>query len=150
MEEICFMAIIGRVILGIQSGNKYEKISKVILELLMVVYIVGALSSLIGHEITTGVHYENSENSEDAVIKLEKSIAEMQNDSLEKIKFKINNSQMEENDEINCHVEENDEINCQVEKNEETTESGYERIEIPMIELSTITFEGEKGTHGSE
>ena len=140
MEEICFMAIIGRVILGIQSGNKYEKISKVILELLMVVYIVGALSSLIGHEITTGVHYENSENSEDAVIKIEKSIAEMQNESLEKVKFKINNSQ----------IEENDEINCQVEKNEETTESGYERIEIPMIELSTITFEGEKGTHGSE
>lgn len=140
MEEICLMAIIGRVILGIQSGNKYEKISKVILELLMVVYIVGALSSLIGHEITTGVHYENSENSEDAVIKIEKSIAEMQNESLEKVKFKINNSQMEENDEINC----------QVEKNEETTESGYERIEIPMIELSTITFEGEKGTHGSE
>ena len=140
MEEICLMAIIGRVILGIQSGNKYEKISKVILELLMVVYIVGALSSLIGHEITTGVHYENSENSEDAVIKIEKSIAEMQNESLEKVKFKINNSQ----------IEENDEINCQVEKNEETTESGYERIEIPMIELSTITFEGEKGTHGSE
>jgi len=140
MEEICLMAIIGRVILGIQSGNKYEKISKVILELLMVVYIVGALSSLIGHEITTGVHYENSENSEDAVIKIEKSIAEMQNESLEKVKFKINNSQMEENDEINC----------QVEKNEETTEFGYERIEIPMIELSTITFEGEKGTHGSE
>jgi len=106
----------------------------------MVVYIVGALSSLIGHEITTGVHYENSENSEDAVIKIEKSIAEMQNESLEKVKFKINNSQMEENDEINC----------QVEKNEETTEFGYERIEIPMIELSTITFEGEKGTHGSE
>ena len=140
MEEICLMAIIGRVILGIQSGNKYEKISKVILELLMVVYIVGALNSLIGHEITTGVHYENSENSEDAVIKIEKSIAEMQNESLEKVKFKINNSQ----------IEENDEINCQVEKNEETTESGYERIEIPMIELSTITFEGEKGTHGSE
>lgn len=140
MEEICLMAIIGRVILGIQSGNKYEKISKVILELLMVVYIVGALSSLIGPEITTGVHYENSENSEDAVIKIEKSIAEMQNKSLEKVKFKINNLQMKENDEINC----------QVEKNEETTESGYERIEIPMIELSTITFEGEKGTHGSE
>lgn len=158
IKEICFLTIIGKMILSTQSGKQYEKICKVMLEFIIVIYLVGAVIGLVKADVgALKVFGEQIEIGENELSELETSICEMQEIAYLKIKSKINN---EETDDVaNAQTEEREKGERQksngdvkIDLTDEVLEKevGLETtfIEIEKVHIDPVKMEG--GNDGDE
>ena len=153
IKEICFLTMIGKIILSTQSGKKYEKICKVMLEFITVIYLVGAILSFArADRFALKVFGEQIETGEKKLSELETSIYKMQENAYGKIKSKINNGEL--TDEAKIQIEERelkegqegregvkiDLIDDTLEKEAEEKEVA---IKIEKVQIDPIVMEGE-------
>lgn len=155
IKEICFLTIIGKMILSTQSGKQYEKICKVMLEFIIVIYLVGAVLGLVkADRFVLKVFGEQIEIGENELSELETSICEMQENACKKIKSKINNEKT--GDVENAQTEEretgerqksNGDVKIDLTDEVLEKEVGLETtfIEIEKVHIDPVKMEGGNG-----
>ncbi|MBE5852336.1 MAG: hypothetical protein E7299_05195 [Lachnospiraceae bacterium] len=153
IKEICFLTMLGKLILSTQSGKQYEKICKVMLELITVIYLMGALLGFIKTEdFSFKVLGEQIETEETKLLEIEKNINDMQENMCLKIKSKINNGDFA-NEEFTSGKLANEEFTD--EEGKEKIETGMEEevisfVEIEKVQIDPIKMEGEHALYGQK
>lgn len=155
IKEICFLTMIGKLILSTQSGKQYEKICKVMLEFITVIYLVGAVLGLIRADgFALKVFGEQIEIGEKKLSELETSIYEMQEDACRKIKSKVNNIEVENIENVQTEERETEERQDSIEGVkidltgdvlEKEVDEKITFIEIEKVQINPVKMEGENG-----
>ena len=155
IKEICFLTMIGKIILSTQSGKQYEKICKVMLEFMTVIYLVGAVLGLIRADgVALKVFGEQIEIGEKKLSELETSIYEMQENACQKIKSKINNEEAGNAEKVQTEERVTEEkqdsrdgvkIDLTDEVQEKEVDEKTSFIEIEKVQINPVRMEGENG-----